>query len=203
MTDRVFFLLSALAAAALVLIALQPFSERPPSGPLSGGGRNAEDLLLEGPELHRFLAGGMGSVSVAADETGKETLRINRLPADAYSETRLGPHVVLAEDVEFALESRKIEIVIEARARGEFAARSFEANYLARPGKESGWTAFEVTSEFAPYTLSYSNPSRGDGEGYDYIGVRPVATDRRAALEIRSIRIRAAGPKEKPGGSGD
>jgi hypothetical protein len=196
MTDRLFFPLALFIAATLVFLALQPFAERPPTGPLSGGGRNAEDVLASGEELHRFLPGETGGLTIEPGSAGEGVLlRINRLAEQTYDDPRSGPHLVLAEDLEYAFENREVEVAIEARAAGEFGASQFEAAYIARAGEESGWRTFSLTTEFAPYAFTWSVPPRGDSEGYDFIGVRPLAPDKRRSMEIRSIRIRTVGAK--------
>lgn len=196
MSDRLFFPLALLIAGAFVFLALQPFADRPSRGPLSGGGRNAEDVVAEGEELYRFVPGETGGLTIEP-ASGQEDalLRINRLAEQAYEDPRSGPHLVLAEDLEYAFEDRKIEVVIEARAAGEFGASQFEAAYMARGGEESGWRMFELTPEFVDYSFTWTVPPRGDGEGYDFVGVRPVAPDKRRSMEIRSLRIRAVGAK--------
>jgi hypothetical protein len=105
---------------------------------------------------------------------------------------------VLAEDLEYALESRPVEVVIEARSVGDFAASQFEANYFAKVEGESGWRAFTLTREFQPYTLTFHTPRRGREEGYDYVGIRPVTPDKHRVMDVKSIRIRVAGQKATP-----
>jgi len=197
MPDRLFFPLALLLAAAFVFIALRPFDDRAPRGAVSGGGRNAEDVTVTGQELHRFLAGKSPGLSIET-ESGQPIARITRLADEAYEDPRSGPHLVLAEDLEYAFESRPVEVIIEARSVGDFAATQFQADYLARAGGESGWQTFTLTPEFAPYAFTWTTPKRGDSEGYDFIGVRPVAPDKRRTMEIKSIRIHALGPKELP-----
>jgi hypothetical protein len=196
MKDRFFFPAAAAVAAAMILLALQPFSDRPPRGPLSGGGRNAEDVVLEGRELHRFIAGETGALSVEPNEEGVDMLTLSLGGGAEYADPRAGPHVALAEDLEFAFENRPVEVTIVARSKGEFAAGAFEAAYLARPGQDSGWRRFELTPDFASYVFQWTTPPRGSSQGYDFIGVRPVAPDNRRTLDIRSVRIRSVGPKE-------
>ena len=55
-----------------------------------------------------------------------------------------------------------------------------------------------LTQEFAPYSFTFTTPPRGDAEGNDLLGIRPVAPDKRRVMEVRSIRIHAVGPKVKP-----
>ncbi|OYW89467.1 MAG: hypothetical protein B7Z22_00025 [Hyphomonas sp. 32-62-5] len=201
MRDILFFPLAAALAGAFVFIALDPYGERLPSGPVSGGGRNAEDILISGVELNRFVVGEGGGVTIDVGEAagaGEATLRIDREASATYEDPRLGPHLVLAEDVEFAMESRPIEVIIEARSAGEFPASRFEVNYFSKTDGGSGWQGFDLTPEFQPYTLTFFTPKRGGDMGYDFVGIRPVAPDKHRELEVRSVRIRTTGPKGTP-----
>lgn len=200
MRDFFFFPLAAALAGAFVFVALDPYAERLPSGPVSGGGRNALDLTIAGKELNRFVIGDLGGIDIEliSPEGGAPFLRIDRQASAAYEDPRLGPHLVLAEDLEFALESRPIEVIIEARATGDFAASQFEANYFAKAEGESGWQTFTLTREFQPFTLAYFTPRRGREEGYDFVGIRPVTPDKHRVMDVRSVHIRAAGDKGTP-----
>lgn len=200
MRDILFFPLAAALAGAFIFMALDPYGERLPSGPVSGGGRNAEDVTISGPELNRFVVGEGGGVTIDIGKAGDGDviLRIDREASATYEDPRLGPHLVLAEDVEFAMESRPIEVIIEARSAGEFPASRFEANYFSKTEGESGWQRFDLTPEFQPYTLTYFTPKRGGDMGYDFIGLRPVTPDKHREMEVRSVRIRATGPKGTP-----
>jgi hypothetical protein len=197
MSDKLFFPLAFLVAAAFVLFALNPLATRPLTGPVSGGNRDAEDITVTGTELHRFVSGNLGRIEISpADGGGDPVVHISRLAEQVYDNPVSGPHLVLAEDVEYALEHREIEVIVEARATGAFPASQFQIDYMAKPGDESGWKTFDLTPQFASYSLHYKTPPRGDAQGYDYVGVRPVAPDKRRTMEVRSVRIHALGPKE-------
>ena len=188
-------------AVAFVFLALNPLGDRPPSGPVSGGGRDATDITVGGPELHRFVAGNLGRLEIAPpDEGGPHVVHISRLAEQVYEDPRSGPHLILAEDVEYALESRDVEVIVEARSTGAFSASQFQVDYFAKPGAESGWKTFDLTPTFAAYSLPFKTPPRGDVQGYDYLGIRPVAPDKRRTMEVRSVRIHAVGPKTAPAG---
>lgn len=199
MRDHLFFPASAIIAAAFVFLALDPYAERLPSGPVSGGGRDAQDVTISGVELNRFIVGESGgtTLDLIQPEGGAALLRIDRQAGD-YSDPRLGPHLMLAEDLEYALESRPIEVVIEARSVGDFAASQFEANYFAKVDGDSGWRQFDLTREFQPYTLTFHTPRRGREEGYDYLGIRPVAPDKHRVIDVRSVRVRSTAQKSDP-----
>ncbi|MBI1339168.1 hypothetical protein GC169_03000 [bacterium] len=200
MPDYIFFPLSVLVASLFVFMAIDPLSERPPSGPVSGGGRNAEDVTVRTQELYRFVVGDVGTIDIFVPEGETEqVIRFTRLAGRPYEDPRSGAHLVIAEDLEFAFERRTLEVTIEARTRGEFGATFFEANYKARNDAESGWRQFPLTADFAPYTFTWTPPPTDGVLGYDYLGIRPVAPDKRRTFEVRSIRLRALGEKSSAG----
>lgn len=188
--DAAFFPLAALLAGAMVVLAVEPFAKHPPTGPLSAGGRNAHDVLASGDELRRLVPGGVGGIDFLKEKNGKPTVRLTRLAGQVYQDPRMGVHLVLAEDLERVFSDRQIEVTIEARSTGDFAATAFEADYFAKVGAASGWKSFSLTHEFAPYSFTYKPPPRKGELGYDYLGIRPVAPDKRRTMEIRSVRFR-------------
>jgi hypothetical protein len=199
MRDRLFFPLAFILASSFILMALQPFAERVPSGPVSGGGRNAEDVTVQGMELHRFQPGNYDSIQVIpASDKGPTLLRITRQATEDYQDPRSGPHLILAEDIEYAMEHRKIQIDIEARAAGDFAASQFEANYFAKSENETGWKPFDLTQDFQTFSFTFDAPERGETVGYDYIGIRPVAPDKHRTMEVRSVRVHTLTGKKSP-----
>ena len=199
MRDTVFFPIAAVLAGAFVFTALQPFVDRPPRGPLSGGGRNAEDVTVQGRELNRFLPGNYDGIRVITPPGATEpVLQITRTIEEQYGDPRSGPNIVLAEDLEWAFETATIEVVVEARSSsGDFPASQFETDYFARTEAESGWQKFDLTPEFKPYSFKYKVPARGPTEGYDYIGIRPVVPDKHRVMEVKSVRIHVTAAKSK------
>ena len=197
MQDRYFFPLAAVVAGAFIFTAIQPFADRPPSGPLSAGGRNAEDVTAQGDELHRFVPGNYNGLDIVDTPEGK-VLRITRLATENYEDPRSGPHIVLAADLEYAFESRPVEVIIEARAAADSGASQFEADYFAKSEGESGWRKFDLTHEFQPHSFTFDVPAFGGTEGYDYIAIRPVVPDKKRVMEVRSVRVHAIGPKKAP-----
>lgn len=200
MRDILFFPLAAALASTFIFVALDPNAERLPTGAVSGGGRDAHDLTVKDTELNRFIIGDLKGVSLqlVRPDGGEPYLRIDRQAIATYDDPRLGPHLVLAEDLEVALESRPVEVIFEARSVGDSPADAFEANYFANSETESGWRRFELTREFQTYTLSFFTPRRGREGGYDFVGVRPVAPDGHREMDVRSVRIRSAGEKSTP-----
>lgn len=196
MDDRLFFPLAAALAGAFIFIALNPLAERLPTGPVSGGGGNAMDITVRGDDLHRFVAGKYENLAFIRPGAGAPALlQLTRRAGETYEDPRTGPHLVLAEDLEYAYEKRTIRIEIEARSAGAYPASQFEADYYAKAEFETGWKTFDLTAEFRTYALSFDAPPRGEIEGYDYLGVRPIAPDKQRTMEIRSIRFIGVGEK--------
>jgi hypothetical protein len=196
MEDRLFFPLAAALAGAFVFMALNPLAERLPTGPVSGGGRNVMDLIVAGDELHRFVPGNYNGIAFERAQGDQPSLlRITRRAGEDYQDPRSGAHLVLAEDLEYAYEKRTIEVHIEARSAGDFPAGQFEADYFAKSEFETGWVKFDLTPEFQTYTFKYEAPQRGETEGYDYVGIRPVTPDKQRIMEVRSVRFVGAGEK--------
>ncbi len=204
MRDPLFFALAALVAGVFVFMAMQPFVERPPRGPLSCGGCvTPEDKTISGEDLHRFMPGNFDGIAIIkTQDTGETVLRISRLAEEVYDNPLSGPHIDIDSDLEYGFEARTIEVVIEARSVGEFGASRFEADYMAKADEESGWRSadpsgkpFDLTAGFQPYTFQYDTPRRGANLGYDYFGIRPLAPDKRRVMEVRSIRFHAITPK--------
>lgn len=197
MRDRLFFPLAFILASSFILMALNPFSERLPSGPVSAGAGNAEDVTVKDRELYRFQPGNYDSIKfVPASGETPAAIQITRKASEDYQDPRSGPHLVFAEDVEFAMGNRKIQIDIEARAAGNFGASQFQADYFAKTEGESGWRTFDLTPEFQTFSFEFDTPVRGETIGYDYLGIRPIAPDKQRSMEVRSIRIHTLTPKK-------
>ena len=190
MRDRLFFPLAFILASSFILMALNPFSERVPSGPVSAGAGNAEDVTVKDRELYRFQPGNYESIKfIPASGDMPAAVQITRRATDDYLDPRSGPHLILAEDIEFAMDHREIQIDIDARAAGDFGASQFEANYFAKAEGESGWQRFDLTPTFQTFSFTFEVPARGETQGYDYIGIRPVAPDKYRTMEVRSVRV--------------
>jgi hypothetical protein len=200
MRDYMFFPLAGILAGAFVMMALQPWAERVPSGPVSCGRcANPEDRTVEGKELHRFLPGKYNGLKIVTPEGGgAPILRITRSAEEQYQSPESGPHVVIDSDLELVFEDRPIEVIITARSVGDIPADRFEANYFAKSDAEgeSGWIGFVLTREFKDYAFTFQAPNRGGVMGYDVLGIRPVAPDKRRTMEVKAVRIHTAGPKK-------
>ena len=200
MRDFMFFPLAAVLAGVFVTMALQPWAERVPSGPVSCGEcADPEDRTVDGKDLHRFVPGNYNGLKIVTPpEGGPPVLRITRNAEETYENPQSGPNIVIDSDLEYAFENRPIEVIITARSAGDFPAEKFEANYYARAedNGQSGWKAFDLTPEFKPYSFTFETPRYGGVTGYDMLGIRPVAPDKHRVMEVKSVRIHPVGPKK-------
>jgi len=200
MRDYIFFPLAAILAAVFVLMGLQPWAERVPTGPWSCGRcANPEDASVEGKELHRFVPGNYNGIKIVTpDGGGAEVLRITRGANEQYGNPESGPHIVIDSDLECTLAGRAVEVIVTARSVGEeFGADRFEVDYFARADVEgeSGWRPFDLTREFKDYAFTFQAPNRGGVMGFDVLGIRPVAPDKQRTMEVKAVRIHAVGPQ--------
>jgi hypothetical protein len=199
MRDYLFFPLAAILAGVFVLMGLQPWAERVPSGPMSCGRcANPEDKSIDGNELHRFVPGNYkGLAIVTPDGGGAPVMQITRAADEQYGNPESGPHVVIDSDLECTLAGRAIEVIVTARSVGGIAADRFEVDYFARADAEgeSGWRGFDLTREFKDYAFTFQTPNRGGVMAFDVLGIRPVAPDKRRTMEVKAVRVHAVGPQ--------
>lgn len=197
MSDRMFFSLIALLAVGMVVVAINPFADRKPSGPVSSAGRNALDLVIKGDELYRFVAGNVGALTLVEPGEGRpETLlHVYLERREAYDTPLYGPHLVLDADLERNYEGRRIRVTVTARPAPDWSASEMEVNYSTGRSGESGWERFALSPEFRDYSFEYDVPHADSEMGYDYLAIRPVAPDKQRAVAVAAIRIEGLGAK--------
>ena len=198
MPDQVFFPVAALLACLLVTLALDPFTKRVPSGPVSAADRKVHNMTLKGEDLYRFTLGNVGELNIDG-EKNEETVKITLQASDAYDNPRYGTFIAFDESVEFAYQGRRIRITVTARSAGQFPASQFQANYSVGSRGESGWKTFELTNEFQEYAFEYEVPYANRGLGMDYLAVRPVVPEKERTVEIKQLHIKSlTPPRPKP-----
>ena len=190
MPDKVFFPLAALLAGLLIFLALDPFSERIPYGPMSAAGVNVHDMTVEGINLHRFTFGKKGELKVKKDD-GVESLLITLKSEEDYDYPLMGTYLPLDADVEYALQGRRVRITVTARWTGQFPASQFLANYSVGSRGESGWIKFDLTPEFQDHSFEYEVPYSNRGLGMDFLAIKPVVPNKERTVEIQKIHFRS------------
>jgi hypothetical protein len=203
MSDRAFFAIMGLIAAAMVVLALVPYRNLPPRGALSGGAMDApRDLIIaDGRNLFRFVAADESDVDVIEEDGAQPTyVRISQSPGRVSDFADRGVHLPLAADLERSWAGKQLEITVRARAGGEIGADAFEANYSVGRLGGSAWQRFALTPEFADYTFTYAVPQLlGEELSLDYLGVRAVLADKRRSVDIAAVTFRVLGDAPPPG----
>lgn len=200
MSDKLFFPLMLLIAGAMIFTALAPYEDRPPSGPMSGGARNADRsvVIVDGRDLFRLVSAGPALVEVRENDGPNPVyVRITQRPGAASDVPERGVHLPLAADLERTYAGKRLRITLTARAGGEIGATRFEAAYSIGRKGGSGWQAFDLTPDFAEYSFEYALPPiPPDAEdlSLDFLGLRPVVEDKTRAVDVTQIRFDMLGP---------
>ncbi|WP_300377593.1 hypothetical protein [Henriciella sp.] len=188
MSDRTFFATALLAAIVMVGVALLPGLNSLPSGPISGGGTDYRRIEVTGEQLNRLVAGGDADIELVKVD-GRNVLRIAALHDALAGDPLMGPHLVLAPDLEVAFAGMPVKITVNARAADKYGASGLRLNYWAGTGEGSGWQDFTMTRQFEDVSFIYEPPPRETGKdpGYDYLAIRPEVPEDVRAVFISSI----------------
>ena len=184
----------------MVFVALAPYEDRPPTGPMSGGAINADRTLVivDGRNMFRFVAAGPAMVDVRENDGANPVyVRITQQPGAASDVPERGVNLPLAADLERTYASKRLRITVTARAGGELGATQFEAAYSIGRRGSSGWQTFDLTTEFADYSFEYvlpPIPEAAEDLSLDFLGVRPVVTNKPRAVDVSSIQFEVLGP---------
>ncbi len=194
LSDRWFYALSALLAGGLIFLALEPFTDHKPSGPMSAAGADALNLTIDGDNLYRFQAGKVGEIALN-EETDGVMLRISLEAREAYDTPLYGPHLPLDADIERNYEGRPARITITARSNDQFQASAFEANYTTGSKGESGRISFKLSRDWQDYSFEFDVPRADSGLGNDFIAIRPVVPEKHRTMDVKAIHLKSLGPK--------
>ena len=186
--DFAFYPLAVLLAGLMIFLALAPYEDRKPSGPMSGAGGDVSHLIVSGDDLYRFVAGEAGTIGL--EEIGETVLlRITLRAGEIYDLVSYGPNLPLESDLERQYAGKRIKVTVRARYAGDFPAEFFEANYSTGRTENSGWRRFELGPAFQDYSFVYAPPAADAQFGQDYLGVRPVAPEKRRTIEVSRIEF--------------
>ena len=202
MSDRLFFAAALLIAIILVALGLLPGFNKLPSGPVSGGGTDYQKIVISGKQLNRMVAGGEADIGLVQVE-GRTVLRIEVEAGVLSEDPILGPHFVLAQDLEVAFAERPVRITVNARAADKYGSEGLRLNYWVGNGVGSGWQDFAMTREFRDVSFTYDVPARDPGAapGYDYLALRPDVPEKQRAIFVSSITLEPLSPQAAGAGS--
>ena len=192
MKDRLFFPLIALLAGGLVYLALMPGIGALPSGPVSVGDGNYSLVEVDGVQLNRIEAGGEVDIELVRGD-GPTHLRIETIAGALQDDPVLGPHFVLAADLEVQFSGFEMDVVVRAKPGERLGATQMMVNYSTGREGESGWQTFNLQPDWADFTLTYRVPVKPGENALDYLAIRPVTPDKTRSLLIESVTFRRKG----------
>lgn len=188
MPDKLFFPLAILLAGLLVLLALRPALGALPTGAVSVGDGNYARVTVDGVQLNRINAGGEARIELIQSDD-PTYLEIETAAGVLTDDPMLGPHFVLAEDIELQFSGHQIEVAITARPAQSRGATQMRVNYSAGRDGESGWQEFDLQPDWATFTLTYDVPVKTGERALDYLAIRPVTPDKTRALQISTVEM--------------
>ncbi|MEM9740069.1 MAG: hypothetical protein AAF829_09385 [Pseudomonadota bacterium] len=189
MGDKIFFPLIVLFAAGLVALALSPQLNALPSGPVSVGDLNYNEVEVSGLELNRMKAGGDAQLVLQRDGPNQTALEIVTTAGLLSSDPRLGPHFELAADIEVQFSGFEIEVAVTAKPGEVSGALQMQVNYSTGREGESGWQIFDLQPGWETFRFTYPVPVKSGENALDYIAIRPVTPDKSRSILIDRIEF--------------
>lgn len=188
MPDKLFFPLTAILAALLVLLALQPAMGALPSGPVSVGDMNYAQVTVRGDDLNRIVGGGEAEIDLirASEPTH---LSIETLAGMLSDDPVLGPHFPLAADLEVQFSGFEVTVTVTAKPGEERGATQMMVNYSTGRDGESGWQVFDLHRDWSSFSFTYEVPVKSGENALDYLAIRPVTPDKSRSLLISEVRF--------------
>ncbi|MEL6257977.1 MAG: hypothetical protein AAFQ67_02830 [Pseudomonadota bacterium] len=182
LSDRFFFPLSILLAIAMVGLALVPAWGRLPDGPVSGGGKNYQKIIVDGVDLNRVRSPGRDDHALVRE--GERTWLVVNGATEELGRANDGPYIPLAADIEKQFGGREIQISVRARASAPATSAVMELNYEADAEHTSGWIVFSLGDTYQTQAFTFTPPPPSDALGLDFLGIRGLGA---AAIEIDQI----------------
>jgi len=83
MSDKWFFSLVVALGFGMLFLAISPFEERLPTGPMGGGGQDYRNIIVEDADLGRITSGAFGQITLSSDQ-GNRYATIGLSPGSTY-----------------------------------------------------------------------------------------------------------------------
>ncbi len=193
MPDKLFYPLMLLIAGAVVATALLPGMDRKPSGSVSFSAEEAkagyQQLVIEGDELHKMVAGGEADIAFVEAPGGLQA--VITAGAGMLSDDPLrGPHYRLAADAENVFQNKRVRVTVRAKPGTVRGASQLRMNYSTGRQGESGWIVRDLQPGFTEVSFEFLVPAKDTDElTNDYLAIRPVVPDKTRELIIDRIVI--------------
>lgn len=193
--DILFFPLMLSVAGGMVFLAFSAGFDRPPSGPIGGGGTDYQLIIIDGDQLSRMESGVDFARLERIGEGDEMVMRVTTTFDSLSDQPERGPHFKIAPDLETRFSKHTLEVTITARASPVSGASDMLVNYSTGNEGNSGWLSFRLTEDFADYRFTYDVPqSRPGQQSYDYLAIKPDVPSKRGGLEIKRVQFRPIAP---------
>ncbi|MEM1105890.1 MAG: hypothetical protein AAGH87_05825 [Pseudomonadota bacterium] len=200
MRDKVFFPLVFVLAAALIGLALSPQIGALPTGPVSVGDLNYNEVDVDGLELNRMLAGGEAEIALIREGVSDATLEIITQAGVLSGDPRLGPHFELAADLEVQFAGFEVDVMVTAKPGATRGATQMQVNYSTGREGESGWQVFDLRPDWETFSFTYRVPAKSGENALDYLAIRPVTPDKSRSLLVEAVAFRRGARWDSPAG---
>ena len=190
MKDYLFFPLALVLALAIVAAAALPGRDRLSCGSVSGAGTNYQTVTVSGDDLCRMEAAGQADIDLQRSNGSIQSTIITVGAGLLGDRPERNPHFRLAADLENVYAGSRIRVTVEARPGPESGATAFEVNYSAGQEGNSGWRAFDLQPDYQAYSFTWNVPERLIADqAVDYLAIRPVVPEKSRTVEIRSVKF--------------
>jgi hypothetical protein len=181
--DRFFYPLAILVVAAIIGVALS-FGE--------GDGFSDQQIIdegweLSGPELNALTIS-PGSNGAYVDDDGGY-IQLSQFTPDGEGPASIGVFATLGPAHERAFAGRMLKLTFRARAGRINPLKTFDVAYYSMEGAPSGWTTFELSSDWQDYSVEYSPPIIDAMENVDLIAIFPGRTGESETVDLASITV--------------
>ncbi len=181
--DRLFYSLAALVTFAMIWFALS-----------FGGSESvtdaeiiAEGWDLSGPDLAELTIS-PGSEGVFIDDEGG-FIRLSQFTPSGQGPQSIGVFATLGPGHERAFAGRLLRITIRARASRNNPLESFDSGYFTMEGRPSGWSTFQLGSDWQDYRFKYRPPIIDAPANVDLIAVFPGRAGERQQMDIAAFQV--------------
>lgn len=181
--DRFFYPLAVLVIAAIIGVALS-FGE---GEGLSDQQIVSEGWQLSGPDLNTLTVS-PGSNGAFVNEEGGY-IQLSQFTPDGEGPASIGVFATLGPAHERAFAGRDLRLTFRARAGRINPLKEFDVGYYPMEGPPSGWTTFELGSDWQEYTVNYTPPIIDAVENVDLIAIFPGRAGESQTIDLASIKV--------------